>query len=54
MKSHNLKSKEGRKEIKCIFCKLPIHVDNWGGVIKDGFFCTNIICLIELQNKLSK
>lgn len=42
------------KRIKCIFCKQPIKIDNWGGVIKEGFFCKNITCLIELQDLLSQ
>jgi len=40
------------KRIKCIFCKKPIHIDNWAGVNKEGFFCNNIICLMKLAQKV--
>ncbi len=49
----NTKAKK-EERIKCVFCKRPIHIDKWGGVIKEGFFCTNIFCLLDLVNKLEK
>ena len=38
----------GDKRIKCIYCKEPIHIDNWGGVGKEGFFCNNSLCLMKI------
>jgi hypothetical protein len=39
------------KRIKCIFCKEPIHIDNLGGMSKEGFFCKNMVCLMKLTKK---
>ena len=40
------------KRIKCIFCNKPIHIDNWAGVNKEGFFCGNTLCLMQLAQKV--
>ncbi len=37
--------------IKCIACKKPIRLDDWGGVVKKGFFHNWLFCLIKLVNK---
>lgn len=47
------------KYVCCHFCKKPIHVDKLGGVINFGdgvdiWFCTNIVCLVELVLLRSK
>ena len=41
------------KRIKCIFCKEPIHIDNWAGMNKEGFFCNNTFCLMKLAKDTS-
>lgn len=34
--------------VKCIYCKKPILIDRFGGIKKEGLFCNDTLCLIEL------
>lgn len=40
------------KRIICVYCKKPIHIDDFAGVSKDGWFCNNTLCLIKLTKRL--
>ncbi len=40
------------RRIKCIYCKQPIHIDNFAGVNKKGMFCGKTECLIKLAKEL--
>ena len=40
------------RRVKCIYCKKPIHIDNFAGVVKKGFICKDITCLMELAEEL--
>jgi len=37
---------------KCIFCGKKITKKNVGAVIKEGFVCENICCIVEFEQKL--
>ena len=39
------------RRIKCIYCKQPIHIDNFAGVNKKGMFCGKMECLIKLAKE---
>ena len=36
------------RRVLCIYCKKPIHIDNWAGIHKRGMFCKNTICLTAM------
>lgn len=38
---------EGTFHPECIFCKKHINKKNLSAIVKDGFICDNIICLIK-------
>jgi len=41
--------KEVRPEhVLCFVCKKPIHLDEWAGVCKEGYFHSNAFCLMEV------
>ncbi len=42
------------KRIKCIYCKKPIHIDNFAGITKEGMICGKTECLMELAKKMKK
>ena len=44
--------KEKRKRVKCIYCKKPIKVEDWGGTTKRGMFCNNYFCIKELSQDM--
>ena len=34
--------------VKCIYCGKPIHISKFGGVKKEGLFCNETLCIIQL------
>lgn len=37
--------------VKCIACKKPIHIKDWGGMVKQGLFHSWLPCLVTLLDK---
>ena len=37
-----------KTRVKCIYCGKPIHISKFGGVKKEGLFCNETLCLIQL------
>lgn len=56
--NNKIKVKETKKQtdkrIKCIYCKKPIHIDNFAGMSKKGMICGDIVCLTKLAKELKK
>lgn len=48
-----LEEYEESKRIKCIYCKQPIHIDNFAGITKKGMLCGKMECLMELAKEMS-
>jgi len=42
------------ERIKCIYCKKDIHINKFGGIKKEGLFCNNFFCLLELIKENEK
>lgn len=42
------------KKIKCVYCKQPIHIDNFAGIIKKGMICGKPGCIIKLAKEMQK
>jgi len=32
---------------KCIYCHKAINTNNLGGILKQGFMCKNIVCIVQ-------
>lgn len=50
------KVKDGKK-VLCAFCKQPIHISHFAGVMKgkhgeELFFCDSLPCLLEMNNMM--
>ena len=41
-------AKNEEKRVKCIYCKQPIHVSKFGGIKKEGLFCNETLCIMQL------
>lgn len=44
--------KKKDRRIKCIYCKQPIHIDNFAGVTKKGMLCGKMECLMKLAKEM--
>ena len=42
----------GKSPKKCTFCGDVITPKSFGGVVKEGFLCKNIICLIKFAEAI--
>lgn len=42
------------KKVKCIYCKQPIHIDNFIGINKEGLICGKLSCIVQLAKKLKQ
>ena len=40
------------EHIKCVACGKPIHISEWAGVTKKGFYHSNAFCLMELAKEV--
>lgn len=47
-----LEAFKGKYPPVCIFCKNKITENNLGFVVKKGFVCDNIVCIVELEEKI--
>jgi len=47
-----LKTFEDKYPKVCIFCKRKITKKNLGFVVRKGFVCDNIVCIVELEEKI--
>jgi len=47
-----LKTFKDKYPLTCVFCKRKITKKNLGFVTKKGFVCTNIVCVVELEEKI--
>ncbi len=45
---------EGTFNAECIVCDREITDKNLGGVVKDGYFCSNIVCIISFSKILNE
>lgn len=36
------------RRVRCIYCRAPIHIDNWAGIHRRGMFCQNTVCLTAM------
>ena len=35
------------KRVKCIYCGKNIHINDFGGITKNGLFCNKFFCLLK-------
>jgi len=42
------------ERVKCIYCKKDIHLSKFGGIKKEGLFCNDFFCLLELIKENEK
>lgn len=42
------------ERVKCIYCKKDIHISKLGGIRKEGLFCNDFFCMLELIKENEK